>query len=159
MKASCGLYKTGWGGCLIGPASVIHSDRPRLMRPWSRHLQMAWPDVRGMRNMAGKPYSRGTLQNLGPKSSDAADQPAADPQQLGLSAQCQPVCAVDHRFAFSKPALPSAADKNRSPASARRSSHAASSVPRRGPIGESRAYPPYSFQDVTSLYLVSTQGS
>src|ERR1700733_7045653 len=35
----------------------------------------------------------------------------ADPQHLGLSAQRQSVPAVDHRFALSKPALPSAADK------------------------------------------------
>src|SRR5277367_1187585 len=35
----------------------------------------------------------------------------ADPQHLGLAAQCQPVSAVDHRFALGKPALPSAADK------------------------------------------------
>ena len=34
---------------------------------------------------------------------------AADPQQLRLSAQRQFVVAVDHRFALSRPALPSAA--------------------------------------------------
>jgi hypothetical protein len=38
-------------------------------------------------------------------------QATADPQQFGRSAQCQPVSAVDHRFALGNPALPSAADK------------------------------------------------
>src|SRR3954454_24322981 len=51
------------------------------------------------------------------------DASPADAQHLCLARDRQIVGTVYHRFALSRPALPSAPSKNRSPASALRSSH------------------------------------